>query len=143
VAGARSQFAALLPMMERVLGPTHPELPTARDNLARWIGETGMRPGARDQYAALLPAMDRVLGAEHPQTLYVRGRLPYWTRRLTVAGTSSCWVSAIMQATVLRPNKRRPGDKWVSSSDLAPPVVMNCGPGGSIGARDGSVFGWR
>ena len=37
--GARDQFAALLPVLERVLGPEHPDTLTARGNLARWTAE--------------------------------------------------------------------------------------------------------
>ena len=65
-AGARDQFAALLPVRERVLGAEHPDTLTARANLARWTGEAGDAAGARDQFAALLPVRERVLGAEHP-----------------------------------------------------------------------------
>ena len=54
-AGARDQFAALLPVHERVLGPEHPDTLTARAELARWTGEAGDAAGARDQFAALLP----------------------------------------------------------------------------------------
>ena len=54
-AGARDQFAALLPIRERVLGPEHPDTLTARHDLARWTGEAGDAAGARDQFAALLP----------------------------------------------------------------------------------------
>jgi hypothetical protein len=36
LAGARDQYAALLPVTERVLGPEHPDTLTARDNLACW-----------------------------------------------------------------------------------------------------------
>jgi hypothetical protein len=35
-AGARSQFAALLPIRERVLGAEHPTTLTTRASLARW-----------------------------------------------------------------------------------------------------------
>jgi len=35
-AGARDQFAALLPVRERVSGADHPDTLTARDNLAHW-----------------------------------------------------------------------------------------------------------
>ena len=40
-AGARDQFAALLPIQERVQGAEHPNTLTARDNLARWTGSDG------------------------------------------------------------------------------------------------------
>ena len=66
-AGARDQFAALLPVHERVLGPEHPDTLVARHELARWTGEAGDAAGARDQYAALLPVRERVLGPGHPR----------------------------------------------------------------------------
>src|SRR5579863_7271540 len=78
-AGARDQYAALLPIRERVSGPEHPETLTVRSNLARWTGEAGDAAGARDQYAALLPIRERVLGAEHPDTLTARSNLARWT----------------------------------------------------------------
>jgi hypothetical protein len=48
-AGARDQFAALLPVVERVLGPEHPDTLAARANLASWaqrardgVGDPGL-----------------------------------------------------------------------------------------------------
>ena len=67
-AGARDQYAALLPVHERVLGPEHPDTLAARANLASWTGEAGDAAGARDQFAALLPVHERVLGPETPST---------------------------------------------------------------------------
>ena len=81
VAGARDQYAALLPVQERVLGPEHPDTLTTRGNLARWAGEAGDAAGARDQYAALLPIQERVLGPEHPDTLIARANLARWAGR--------------------------------------------------------------
>ncbi len=78
-AGARDQFAALLPIRERVLGPEHPDTLTTRGNLARRIGVAGDAAGARDQFAALLPIRERVLGPEHPDTLTTRANLGYFT----------------------------------------------------------------
>ena len=43
-AGARDQFAALLPVRERVLGAEHPDTLTTRGNLARWTGEAARDP---------------------------------------------------------------------------------------------------
>ena len=40
-AGARDQYAALLPIRERVLGPEHPDTLTARAGLANWTAEAG------------------------------------------------------------------------------------------------------
>jgi hypothetical protein len=78
-AGARDQFAALLPVRERVQGAEHPHTLAARSNLAYWAGRAGDAAGARDQFAALLPARERALGAEHPATLAARSNLAYWT----------------------------------------------------------------
>jgi len=78
-AGARDQYAKLLPIRERILGPEHPDTLTTRGNLARWTGEAGDAAGARDQLAALLPFFDRVWGPDHRETLTARGNLAYWT----------------------------------------------------------------
>jgi len=79
-AGARDQYAALVPVRERVSGAEHPATLTARANLARWTGEAGDAAGARDQFAALVPVRERVSGAEHPDTLTVRANLTHWAR---------------------------------------------------------------
>jgi len=68
-AGARDQFAALLPVAERVLGPEHPDTLAARASLGYWTGQAGDAASARDQFTALLPVAERVLGPEHPDTL--------------------------------------------------------------------------
>jgi hypothetical protein len=44
-AGARDQFAALLPIEERVLGPEHPETQNDRAILAHWTERAGSQPG--------------------------------------------------------------------------------------------------
>ena len=68
-------------MIERVLGPEHPETLATRTNFPRYTGEAGDAAEARDQYAALVPVIERVLGPEHPETLTARNNLAYWTRR--------------------------------------------------------------
>jgi hypothetical protein len=78
-AAARDQYAALLPIRERLSGPQHPETLTALANLARWTGEAGESAAARDQYAVLLDARERSLGPEHPETLVARGNLAGFT----------------------------------------------------------------
>ena len=40
-ATARDQYAALLPIRERVLGAEHPDTLITRANLASWTGEAG------------------------------------------------------------------------------------------------------
>ena len=84
-AGARDQFAALLPVRERVSGAEHPDTLAARRDLARWTGEAGDAAGARDQFAALLPVRERVSGAEHPDTLTAR-----WQPRPLDRGGGGC-----------------------------------------------------
>ncbi len=71
-AGARDQYAALLPIYERVLGPEHPETLSIRHNVVGWTGQAGDAAGARDQHTALLPIYERVLGPEHPGTVGAR-----------------------------------------------------------------------
>jgi hypothetical protein len=78
-AGARDQYAALLPASEGLLGPEDPTSLAARYGLARWSGAAGAAAGARDQFAALLPVCERVLGSEHPHTLAARHSLAFWT----------------------------------------------------------------
>ena len=78
-AAARDQFAALLPLRDRLQGPEHWETLDCRGGIARWTGEAGDAAGRRDQLAALLPIRERVLGPEHPDALTMRHNLAYWT----------------------------------------------------------------
>jgi hypothetical protein len=45
-AGARDQFAALLPIQERVLGPEHPHTLATRTSLAHWTERSQGQAGA-------------------------------------------------------------------------------------------------
>ena len=78
-AGARDQFAALLPIRERILGAEHPDTLATRANLAEVTEQAGDAAGGRDQSAALLPIIERVLGAEHRDTLTTRADLAFCT----------------------------------------------------------------
>ena len=40
-AGASDQFAALLPVRERILGPEHPDTLSTRSSLAYWTERAG------------------------------------------------------------------------------------------------------
>jgi hypothetical protein len=100
-AGARDQFAALLPIRERILGPEHPDTLATRGGLAYYAGEAGDAAGARDQFAALLPVVERVLGPEHPDTLTIRGSLAYY------AGEAGDAAGARDQFAALLPGKER------------------------------------
>ena len=78
-AGARDQYAALLPVRERISGAEHPHTLAARARRAYWTGEVGDAAAARDLFAALLPIREQVLGPQHPDTETTRGDLAYWT----------------------------------------------------------------
>jgi len=94
-AGARDRLAALLPIVERVLGPEH--LGTLADHeLARWTGEAGDAAGARDQLAALLPIRDRILGPEHPDTLATQNQLARWTGQAGDAAGARDYAAALL-----------------------------------------------
>ena len=71
-------------MLERVLGPEHPQTLSARASLTVWTGQAGDPAAARDQLAALLPLRERVLGPEHPDTLTTRDWLAHWTKQAGV-----------------------------------------------------------
>lgn len=77
-AGARDQLDALLPVLERVQDPEHPNTLAIRHQLASWTGEAGDVAGARDQFDALLLVLERVQGSEHPDTLAARHQLASW-----------------------------------------------------------------
>ena len=78
-AAARDLQKRVLDAREQILGPEHPDILTARDNLAVRTGKAGDPAAARDLFAALLPVRERVLGPEHRDTLTARARLARWT----------------------------------------------------------------
>lgn len=81
---ARDIYAALLPVLQRVSGPEHPDTLTVRANVADWTGHAGDAVAAGDLQAALLPVRERVSGPEHPETFIARANLAAWTQRATV-----------------------------------------------------------
>jgi len=95
-AGARDQFAALLPVTERVLGPDHPDTLTNRHNIANFAGYAGDAGAARDQFAALVPVSEEVFGPDHPDTLAARFNLAYWTGRVGDAAAARDQFAALL-----------------------------------------------
>ena len=81
VAGARDQFAALLPVRKKVLGAKDPDTLTTQRELARWTGEAGNAAAAQEQLTTLLPIVKKVLGAKHPDTLTTQRQRDYWTSK--------------------------------------------------------------
>jgi hypothetical protein len=104
-AGARAQFAELLPIEERVLGPEHPLTLATRSNLAGYTGQAGDAAGARDQLAALLPIQERVLGAGHWDILDTRANLALYTGEAGDAAGARDQLAALLpiQERVLGP----------------------------------------
>jgi hypothetical protein len=117
-AAARDQYAALLPIRERVLGPEAPTSLAARYGLARWSGAAGNAAGARDQFAALLPIFERVCGPEHRDTLNVRHSLAYWIGEAGDAATARDQYTALLpiRERVLGPEHP---DTLTTRADLA------------------------
>jgi Tetratricopeptide repeat len=106
-AGARDQFAALLPISERIVGPEHPDTLSARANLAYWTGEAGDAAGARDQAAALLSVVERIVGPEHPDTVITRNQVARWTGETgDAAGARD---QAVTASPAAMPNSDGPG----------------------------------
>ncbi|MGW6737969.1 tetratricopeptide repeat protein [Streptomyces sp. NPDC055013] len=76
---ALEQCTALLPDMERVLGPEHVLTLTVRSNIGLWKGHAGDLRGALELSVALLADRVRVLGPDHPNTLTTRHNVAMWT----------------------------------------------------------------
>jgi NB-ARC domain. len=95
-AAARDQYAALLPITERVLGRKHPETLSVRANLAYFTGAAGDAAAARDRYAALLPIRERISGTEHPETLTIRANLARWTGEAGDAAAARNQLAALL-----------------------------------------------
>jgi len=85
-AGARDRYAALVPVLERMLGAEHPDTLIARSNFAGFTGNAGDAAGARDRCAELVPVLERARGSGHPNALAARGNLDRWTWEATRAG---------------------------------------------------------
>ncbi|MGV9720639.1 tetratricopeptide repeat protein [Nocardia beijingensis] len=79
IIGARDQYTAFLPALERVLGATHPDVLRSRDQYARWIGEAGDPQRARRELLELVPICEHVLGPEHTDTMWAKNNLAKWT----------------------------------------------------------------
>jgi hypothetical protein len=81
VAGAITEFEALLADQLWVLGADHPDTLITRGNLAFCRAERGDVAGAITEFEALLADVIRVLGGDHPHTLTTRNSLAHWRGR--------------------------------------------------------------
>jgi Domain of unknown function (DUF4062)/Tetratricopeptide repeat len=131
-AGARDQFAVLLPIQEQVMGPEHPRALADRGGLAIWTGAAGDAAGARDQLAVLLPIEERVLGPEHPDTVTTRHNLARWTGEAGDAAGARDQLAALLPSQERVMGARHP-DTLAARRDLA---IWTGEAGDSAGARD-------
>jgi tetratricopeptide (TPR) repeat protein len=68
-----------LELSRRILGADHPNVLTARGNIALWTGLSGNAAAALKLYEQLLADQERVLGHHHADTLNTRSEIAYWT----------------------------------------------------------------
>ena len=68
-------FERVLAESKRVLGPSHPETLTARNNLALAYADAGRLDDAVLLLEQVAAELDRVLGPEHPNTVTARASL--------------------------------------------------------------------
>ena len=131
-AGARDQFAVLLPIQERVMGSEHPRALADRGGLAIWTGAAGDAAGARDQLTVLLSIEERVLGPEHPDTVTTRHNLARWTGEAGDAAGARDQLAALLPSQERVMGARHP-DTLAARRDLA---IWTGEAGDPPGARD-------
>ena len=69
---AETDFRTILDVATGILGATHPDTLSARNNLARCIRETGRGPLAEAELRSVLGVASDHLGDEHPITINIR-----------------------------------------------------------------------
>ena len=99
-AAAKEQFDALLPELERDLGPEHPDTLRTRGWLADLTGDVGEPATARDLFAELVPVDKRVLGPEHEETLAASRNLATWTGEAGDPATARDQYAALLPVLV-------------------------------------------
>jgi hypothetical protein len=100
-ATALEMYTALVPDMERVLGPDHLDTMNARSYLAFWAGECGDLVTALEVLTPLVPDVERVLGPDHPDALHIRQKAAFCT------GQSGDWAAAAELYAALLPDAER------------------------------------
>lgn len=79
IAQARELFAALVPDIERTLGPHHRRSLDVRRRWAGCTGWTGAPAAARNLYAELIPVAELSLGTEHRDVVHMRREFAAFT----------------------------------------------------------------
>ena len=72
-----------------ILGPDHPDILTARGNLAYWRVVAGDPGGAAAAFEQLLADYMRVPGPDHPHTVIGRHELAYWQSQAAGSATEN------------------------------------------------------
>ncbi len=93
---ALALFEALLPDVQRLFGPYHPDSLSTRHNIATWTGHRGDAGRALALFKALLPDLERVLGHDHTITLSTRHNIAAWTGQCGEARTALALFEALM-----------------------------------------------
>jgi hypothetical protein len=93
---ARGQYAALVPVAERVLGAEHPSTLTMKVRFAGMTGAAGDPAKAQAMLSDLMPALSHVLGPADPQTLDARAWLAYWTGEAGDPASASAHLAALL-----------------------------------------------
>jgi WD40 repeat protein len=145
-AGARDQFAALVPIAERVLGPEDPQTLTARLNLAQSTGAAGDVAAAIDQQTALLPIFERVYGPDGDLTQLLRGALASWPRAdrpatgsETAPGAAARKAREGQQATPAAAREGKKPPVKDTRRNLPPPPVPAVMPSGLVTSQTGEL----
>ncbi|MBK7219476.1 MAG: tetratricopeptide repeat protein [Candidatus Promineofilum sp.] len=110
LAGARPAYERALAIVERILGPEHPDTAGSLNNLGYLLQAQGDLAGARPYYERALAIRERVLGPEHPATALSLNNLGCCGRRATWPGrgrtSSAPWPSASASSARSTPIRR-------------------------------------
>jgi len=95
-AAARDQYAALLPIQERILGPDHPNTLTTRGNIATWTGGRGTLQAPATSSPPYCPSAHAFSARNIPSTLLTRGNLAFWTSQTGDAAAARDQYAALL-----------------------------------------------
>ncbi|MFJ1715547.1 tetratricopeptide repeat protein, partial [Streptomyces sp. NPDC088260] len=103
---ALEHFQHLIDTAGNRLGPNHPDVLAARNDLALFRGEAGDVVGAATAFAELLLDRERILGPDHPQILTTRTNLVRWRGRMgDVVGATTAFAELLLdQERILGPD---------------------------------------
>jgi hypothetical protein len=108
LAGAETEYRAVLRSRTRILGPDHPDTLTTRHKLTWVQAERGDLTGAETEYRALVVTRTGILGPDHPDTLWTRHNLAWvQAQRGDLAGAETEYRAVLRSRTrILGPDHR-------------------------------------